>query len=399
MKEAEIQVKTVSTPEDIEKLRPFWSELNLNPESDIDFVQILAKARPEILGLHVLAAYENDKLVALLIGRIENAVVTLKFGYWKLLNLRLKRVVFVREGFLGECSDRVAEAMVTHLVKSDRAVGRDVSLLCNVPVTGALNNAIKKHCPALRKGFSARVAERWRGRLPETYDAFMTARSRKHRGHLRRLFRIVEAEFPGQIRYENYTQPSQVNAFCEAADTIAQHTYQRGLNAGFIDNEENRRRLALAAEKGWFKGYIVFAQDKPLAFWYGDLVKGVMHLGWTGYLPEYRDFELGTILYLKMTEDLISLKARELDYGLGAAHYKERFGDICLQEVDTAIYSANLKGWFCNVMLALEAVVNRVGARLLSKLKLKERMKKKWRSGLAETATSAATEAKAEAEA
>jgi CelD/BcsL family acetyltransferase involved in cellulose biosynthesis len=108
----------------------------------------------------------------------------------------------------------------------------------------------------------------------------------------------------------------------------------------------------------------------------------VMHLSWTGYNPAHRKLELGTILYLKMVEDLISQKAREIDYGLGAAHYKERFGDICLREYDTTIYAATMKGFATNFLLTLEAIVNRVGQRVLSSLKLKDLMKRKWRSGL-----------------
>jgi Acetyltransferase (GNAT) domain len=382
MNNNEIQVKVASTAPELEELRPFWSEHNIHPESDIDFVQMLASSRPEIIKQHILVAMENDQPVALLVGRLENAVVQIKLGYRKILNLRLRRLVFVRDGFLGERSERVAQAMIEHILAASKTESGDLAALCNIPAEGGLNDGIMKHCPRTRRVLFARPTEHWKGSLPETYDAFMAARSRKHRGHFRRLFKHLEAEFPGRIKYAKYTGVDDVDPFCKAADQIAQKTYQRGLNAGFIDNVESRRRLTLAAQKGWFRGYVVFAGGEPLAFWGGDKVGDVMHLSWTGYNPAHRKLELGTILYLKMVEDLISQKAREIDYGLGAAHYKERFGDICLREYDTAIYAATMKGFATNFLLTLEAIVNRVGQRVLSSLKLKDLMKRKWRSGL-----------------
>jgi Acetyltransferase (GNAT) domain len=396
MNEPEITVKVASTAADIEKLRPFWSQLNYNPESDLDFVTMLASSRPEIAGLHILVASEKDQPVAIFVGRVEDAVVNLKLGYFKLLSLRLRQLVFVRDGFLGECTERVTGPMIAHMVKASGGGRRDVSVLCNIPADSSLNVSIRKRCPFLRRAFSVRRIEHWKGSVPETYEAFLAARGRKHRGHFRRLFKHFEAEFGGKIRYATFTKVEEVEPFCKAAEEIAQNTYQRGLNAGFADNEENRRRLTLAAQKGWFRGYVVFVDDKPLAFWGGENVKDVMYVAWTGYNPAYRKFELGTIVYLKMVEDLISLKVRRLDYGLGSAQYKERFGDECLQEHDTAIYGATAKGYLTNAMLALEIFVNRTGKRVLSWLKLKDRMKRKWRADLAGKAAAPTTESEAD---
>src|SRR5208337_5509791 len=70
-------------------------------------------------------------------------------------------------------------------------------------------------------------------------------------------------------------------------------------------------------------------------------------------------------------------------------HYKERFGDAFLLEYDTAVFAASPKGYAVNLMVAMETIINRTGKRLLASLKLKEILKRKWRSGLAEKAVSA----------
>ena len=50
--------------------------------------------------------------------------------------------------------------------------------------------------------------------------------------------------------------PRRCGPFCEAAESVARRTYQRGLSAGFfVDNDENRKRLALMSLYGWFEDH------------------------------------------------------------------------------------------------------------------------------------------------
>ena len=108
-----------------------------------------------------------------------------------------------------------------------------------------------------------------------------------------------------------------------------------------------------------------------------------MHLTWTGFDPQYRKYEVGTVLFLRMIHDLLSCGTGELDYGLGGAQYKERFGDVCVQERDLAIYAPAPKGYALSALRTLENLVNRAGKDVLSWTALTNNVKRKWRSSLA----------------
>lgn len=389
MSQAEITVRVASAASEIEKLRPFWTRVNYHPESDIDFVLMLPSVRPEILRLYVLVAYEAAEPVALLVGRIEDALVPLRVGYLKVLQIRLRQVVFVRDGFLGERSERTAALMVEKIaqVLKEGCAGR--ALLCSVPAASRLGESARRRCPVLQREFSRQLAEHWRTRLPKDFEAFLGKRPKKHRYWLRRIGRVFEAQFNGQVRYEIFHGLDDVGPFSKAAEQVARNTYQRGLGAGFVDNEENRKRLILAARKGWLRAYVAFVGNQPLAFWCGERLDNVMHLTWTGFDPAYRKYEVGTILFLKMVADLLSCGVTEIDYGLGWAQYKERFGDLCLQEQDVAIYAPTLRSCSVNLLRTLEASINRFGTKLLFWLKVRDKVKKLWRSDLAAKAAPA----------
>lgn len=131
---------------------------------------------------------------------------------------------------------------------------------------------------------------------------------------------------------------------------MARLTYQRRLGSGFVNDAAHQRRCRLVAQNGRLRGYVLYVDDRPKAFWCGTLYKGVFHLAWTGYDPEWKQYELGTVVFLKMVEGLCEEKIREIDFGLGAAFYKERFGDRSSEEASIRIYSPTIRGVVINCL-------------------------------------------------
>jgi hypothetical protein len=382
MNKTEIIVRRASTPDELEEIRSFWVGLNCHPESDIDFMSMLGSVRQEILGPYHLVAYDNDEPVAMLVGRMEKAHANFKVAYLRIISIPLKQLVFVRDGFLGERSERVIRAMCEKIEIELTAGVADRALLKSLPCSIS-SNPIESIVCSVSRNFSSQIAPHWKTRLPVSFEAFLAKRPRKSRYHLRRIKRIFESEFAGKLSYEIFEHPVQVDAFCRAAETIARSTYQRGLGAGFIDNSENRCRLALMADKRQLRAYVVSIDDKPIAFWSGELVREVMYLTWTGFDVAYAKYEVGTILFLRMVDDLIEWQVKEIDYGLGSAEYKARFGDLFLQDRDLIIHPSTIRGYGLNTMCALEDIVKRAGERLFSGLKIKNWIKRAWRSAIA----------------
>ena len=143
----------------------------------------------------------------------------------------------------------------------------------------------------------------------------------------------------------------------------------------------------MGARRGWFRGYVLYLEDKPRAFWGGTLYKNVFFLAWTGYEPELRRYELGTILFLRLVEDLIAEKAEEVDFGFGTAPYKERFGDRGWSDDVAYIFAPTVRGALLNCLASFGAQWSRVLKRALQKLDLENWLKRVWRRKLTEQET------------
>jgi CelD/BcsL family acetyltransferase involved in cellulose biosynthesis len=384
-----VSVRAATTTADIEALRSFWAGANCHPEADIDFVTMLASVKPEVVAPYVVAAYSGDTTspVALMVGRLEKARVPIRLGYLTLFSLPVRQLVFVSGGYLGDYRDPVALELARHVRGALRAGLADRARFCGIPPGGELESAVRRQFGGLRR--QHQTTERWRIRLPGDFEAFVGRRSKRRRQELRQIVRVFESEYRGRFRYETFEGGHQVDAFRQAAESVARLTYQRGLGVGFADNAETRERLALAARKGWFRAYVAYVGDEPLAFWCGERVGKVLNLLWTGYDPRYGRHKVATVLFLKMTEDLIAQGIEEVDFGVGGAQYKERFADQCLEERDLTICAPAPRGVLANLLCALEISANRTAAAVLARLKLTDRIKRTWKSRLATKASAA----------
>jgi CelD/BcsL family acetyltransferase involved in cellulose biosynthesis len=155
------------------------------------------------------------------------------------------------------------------------------------------------------------------------------------------------------------------------------------LGAGFIKNSEQMQRLALGRRENWLRGMVLHINDKPCAFWIGSVYKQVFHSEATGYDPAYRKYELGTVVFLKLVEDLCAEKAEAIDFGLGDALYKRRFGDESWQEGSVRIFASSFKGTRLNLLRTVLEGSALATRRLAQRIGIEQRLKTLWRKKLA----------------
>jgi CelD/BcsL family acetyltransferase involved in cellulose biosynthesis len=163
-------------------------------------------------------------------------------------------------------------------------------------------------------------------------------------------------------------------------EVVAKKTYQRGLGAGFIDNEETRKRLSFFAQKGMLRVMLLEGDEVPISFWYGVVYKNVFHAAATGYLPDVAKYEVGTLTLMKTIEELSKEEVLKLDYGLGDASYKERFSDISWREASFQIFAPTMKGKILRNYIALAGLIDRQMRNFVEQTGYVERIKKKWRT-------------------
>jgi hypothetical protein len=223
----------------------------------------------------------------------------------------------------------------------------------------------------------------WKARLPETLESFLKRLNKKHRYWLRRLEKRLNTDFPDKVTYKCFADYGSIEALADDLEYIAEKTYQRGLGVGFVKDDENLRRLIFGHEQGWLRGIVLHLDSKPRAFWMGNIYKNVFHSEITGYDPEFRNYELGTLVFLKMAEYLCMEKVETIDFGLGDALYKSRFGDTHWEEGDVLIFSPTFKNIKLNLIRTLLEGSALRARRLISRLGLEQRLKTIWKRKIA----------------
>jgi CelD/BcsL family acetyltransferase involved in cellulose biosynthesis len=180
----------------------------------------------------------------------------------------------------------------------------------------------------------------WSSELTGTLDDFLANRSRRRRETVRRYSRRLERAYGDDVRVEIVRDESGLDRLFAESKLIHRETYQHILGVGFSDENVQRRLAELQTQRGWFRGYMLYLRDRPVAFWHGCAYRGVFGIGATGFDPAFADDRPGTYLLMRAVHDLCAdPDVRTLDFGFGDADYKRHFGDTRIEEEDVVVYA------------------------------------------------------------
>jgi len=188
--------------------------------------------------------------------------------------------------------------------------------------------------------------------------------------------RRLEEAYPGRIRYGIFREPHDVTTLAENAARVSQDTYQWRKRGGFTRTQGTEAFLELAARQDWLRGYLLYVEERPIAFWIGTLYRNSCRLDTTGYLPEFRKHEPGSILFLHMLKDICSQGVQQLDFGFAGAFYKERFGDAKTEDASVCVFAPTLKGIVLMAWRNLEAGTYTAARRIVSRLRLENPLRR-----------------------
>lgn len=375
------RVAVLNSVEEIESLREFWTNVQWNPELDIDFVSFIVCTRPGIICPYVIVVYDNDKPVTLLAGRIENGSFEAKLGYKTIWRRKVRQLGIFYGGLMGRTDPETIKLVLRQLLCSLRKEQIDLLFWSGVRRDGDLQNLLRLVPNVLCRDHLSRPVQHWTMTLPGSVEELLEKRmNKKHRYWAKRTMRALEKDFPGAVRLGCFLKPNEVEKLFADVLVVARKTYQWGLGVGFQDNEEMRKRLKLEAGKGWHRGYVLYLKEQPIAFWICVVYKGTAYSAFTGYDPAFRKYEIGTGLFLRMIGELCKEGVKELDFGPGSAFYKERFGDASFEETTISIFACNIRGVSLNMArLVLQGPVD-VARRLISRLGWEQKIKRLWRA-------------------
>ena len=335
-------VSVIRSYQEIEQLRQIWTGWQQHPNADIDFYLLVCRSRPEILRPHVIVLYREGRPEALLVGRLVQGTIDLSVGYGKMLKVPARLLTIVYGGLLGDLSSKNGNVLVTEVSNALRHGEADAALFNFMRTDSSIYSFVLRSPSPMRRDYWPSEQLHRSMKLPGSIEQVHRQMSGDHRKELRRMEKKLLFDHAGDIRFTCLREVGDLDRMFLDLEEIARGTYQRGLGAGFADNIEMRQRFHLEAERGWLRSYILYVAGKPCAFWVGTLYRGTFHSGFMGYDSSYQRYSPGSVLQIKVLEDLCQDGVKEVDFGLGDAMYKQRFGNCSWQEASAYIFAPSL---------------------------------------------------------
>jgi len=222
----------------------------------------------------------------------------------------------------------------------------------------------------LSRGYFPEIENHWCMPVPDDIEQFYLARSKKHRANLKRCISKLEKEYPNSIKVITYSEEADLDDAIQAAAQISCSTYQRGLGCGFTDDSRTRGLLIQAARQGWLRMSVLYIDGQASAFQIGLSYHREYKLAEIGFDPKWGKFNIGTVLFLKVLEEICSDQDIEsFDFGFGHADYKQSYGSQKWQEASVYIFAPRFYPVLVNMLqssmlglsLGIEYVLNKTG--------------------------------------
>lgn len=375
------QVSTARSAEEVEALRTVWDEFERDVvNADIDYHLLLVDQSPEALGYHVLLLEGDGAPSTLVVGRVEETRLPVRLGYKTVSRPRVRALTVSYGGVLGRDDEEAAGAVVEEIVA---ALGRgeaDVARLRNLKVGSPLHRAARSLPGRLSRDALARPTRHWRARLGGSYDEYLGRRSSKTRANLRRYGRKFEAAFPDAVELRSFRDPADLDRLLEDTRAVYEGTYHRALGVGFSDSGVERELTTLALARGWFRGFVLYVDEKPCAFWHGIRYGSVFSTGPTGYDPAFGTHRVGTYVLGRMVEEISREEGLDwIDFGFGDAEYKQHFGDDSWLEEDVLVWARRPRTIRLNATRTALLAADRAARSLLGRRGLLARVRRLWR--------------------
>lgn len=375
-------VRLARSAEEVEALRPVWEGFESHVvNADIDYHLTLVEHSPEALRPHVLLLERNGDPATLVVGRVEDVRLPVRMGY-KTLSRPLVRVLTVSyAGVLGDAGEDAAAAVIAEIAGSLGRGEADVARLRNLEVGSPLHRIARSAPGVLSRDRLALTARHWRASLDGSYDDYLGRRSSKTRGNIRRYGRKLEAAFPDAIELRTFREPGDRERLVADTGAVYEGTYQHALDVGYSGTGVERDVMTLALARGWFRGFVLYVEGRPRAFWHGMRYGRVFSTGPTGYDPAYGQHRVGTYLLSRMVEELADEDGLDwIDFGFGDAEYKQHFGDKSWLEQDVLMWAPRARPIRLNATRTALLAADRSARALLQRRGLLGKARKAWRT-------------------
>ncbi|MEJ2579124.1 MAG: GNAT family N-acetyltransferase [Kineosporiaceae bacterium] len=378
------RVTVADTVDAVEQLREVWTSLPVpDIDAQIDYFLTVTRSGPKVLTPYVIHARLADGRDLLAVARVELRSVPLSVGYRAVAEPLARHLVLAFGGLLGVTGPEDVRLLVGLLRDALRAGVADVLLLAKVAPDGEAAREVERTVGWLWRSHGQRPTGRWTAELPGSLDGFLAHRSAKTRQKLRTKDRKLEKKYGDRLRLRRLGDPADLDSLARDMAAVGVRTYQHGLGVAFCGEGLDLALMRTAVQHGWFRSWLLYLDDRPVAFWAGTLWNGTFSPVTPGFDPALSQDSIGHYTMFRMVEDLCAdPEAVRLDFGHGDARYKTEFARAETHEVDLLIWRRSPRAAALNLALAGQARANAWGRMLASRTSLGHRVKRRWRQHL-----------------
>jgi hypothetical protein len=383
------EIQILQNVKDVENIRSLWNQMQSAEKypqvnADIDRFLSYIDMMDGQVSPYVLIFRRNNTPIAMIVGRIEDHCLPIRLGYKIILRLTMRCLVVVYGGVLCQKWDKELHiAFAKELRQSFSAREFDCVFFSHLATSSPISSFVKTWPNILCRDWLPKSEPHWCMSMPETLEEFLKTRSSKHRSNLRRYRRKMENSFPGRIRVQIYHTEEDVCKAIADAEKISVKTYQHALGVGIVNKENSKILFINAARRGWFRGFLLYVDGKPIAFEIGLKYGNTYYLGNIGYDPKWRKHSIGTVLFLNVLQLLCNDKDINFyDFGFGDAEYKSSYGDIRWNEASQYIFALRPYPVLINLMRTVIMISDKVFRFILSRIGVLAWIKRLWRQRL-----------------
>ncbi len=386
-------VSIATTFEEVENIRSIWEQMQSNEpypsiDADIDRYLSVVDAIDGNFQPYIMTFSHNNKPEMMVIARVGKSPLYFRLGYKSLFYYQLKFLTVVNGGILGKLTAETCSNIILKLMEALHRGEADVLQFLSLKTDSLMCKLVRKMPIFLCRDYLPKTKPHLRIAIPENFEQFLRDCSKNRRKHINRYIRRIEQQYPGRVKNVTYTNERDLDEVIRAASKTSSNTYQRGMNQGFVNDSRIRKLLTVAARKHWLRFDILYIDDEPCAFRWALNYKNICFGGQTGYAPKWKDFNVGTLLFLKVMESLSNdPNICFYDFGIGGGKHKEWGNYHRWHETSCLIFAPRLYPIFLNMLrtciraleLALEYFIRKTG--------IKSWIKRCWRQRLADRAS------------
>ena len=177
------------------------------------------------------------------------------------------------------------------------------------------------------------------------FESSLRTMDKKGRYNLRRQVRELRDHGGGSLECTCIVSEDQVGDFLQAAAVVSEKTWQRRVLGPRVVNTEQRTKLLkdLASRK-LLRAYLLQCGGRPCAFAIGYQFEQVFHYEEIGFDESLARFSPGTVLLYLLIEDLCNHSSLSvLNFGIGDAMYKRRFGNRTGEDAAVILFRKSIR--------------------------------------------------------